>query len=94
MKRLAVPGAGQRAPLRPGEWALDAACAGSPHADLFFLDGPAALDVLALCARCPVRVECLAFALGAGESYGVWGGLTPEERAAYLIGGEPPERAA
>lgn len=29
---------------------------------------------------CPVRAECLAWALGHGEDFGVWGGTTPAER--------------
>ena len=34
----------------------------------------------AICARCPVAAECLAWALRAGEPAGIWGGTTPEER--------------
>lgn len=34
----------------------------------------------ALCEPCPVRVECLAWALANGAEYGVWGGTTPDER--------------
>ena len=34
----------------------------------------------AVCARCDVRVECADYALRAREPYGVWGGLTEEER--------------
>jgi len=33
-----------------------------------------------LCRLCPVKLECLEYALGANETYGVWGGLGPEER--------------
>lgn len=33
-----------------------------------------------ICGRCPVREACLAHALNANEEYGVWGGLSPEER--------------
>jgi WhiB family redox-sensing transcriptional regulator len=33
------------------------------------------------CADCPARVECLTYALAADERGGVWGGLTPAERA-------------
>ena len=35
-----------------------------------------------VCRDCPVRERCLAQALGSGEPLGVWGGLTPAERAA------------
>ena len=35
----------------------------------------------AVCASCPVRAECLAYAISRPEKYGVWGGLNEEERA-------------
>lgn len=34
-----------------------------------------------VCAGCPVRRQCLDWALTVREPYGVWGGTTPEERA-------------
>lgn len=33
-----------------------------------------------ICQPCPVRDQCLRYALESGEPYGVWGGLTPIER--------------
>ncbi len=33
-----------------------------------------------LCAKCPIILECLDYALEANEEYGVWGSLTPNER--------------
>jgi WhiB family redox-sensing transcriptional regulator len=42
----------------------------------------------AICAGCPVRESCLAYALAAREEHGVWGGYSPEERAALLAQGE------
>lgn len=41
----------------------------------------------ALCAGCPVRALCLAYAVDTGQRAGIWGGLTETERAA-LAGGE------
>jgi WhiB family redox-sensing transcriptional regulator len=38
----------------------------------------------AICARCPVRRECLDWALTGQEPYGIWGGTNPEERAAII----------
>jgi WhiB family redox-sensing transcriptional regulator len=35
-----------------------------------------------ICARCPVRIECADYAVRAREPYGVWGGLTEDEREA------------
>jgi WhiB family transcriptional regulator, redox-sensing transcriptional regulator len=67
------------------DWRDDAACL---HADpdLFFpiaSAGPA-LDEIdqakRMCAACPVRKPCLAWALDQGAVYGVWGGTSEAER--------------
>jgi WhiB family redox-sensing transcriptional regulator len=34
----------------------------------------------AVCQRCPVLEQCRRYALSAEEPYGVWGGLTEDER--------------
>lgn len=75
---------------RSWAWADRARCAGQEW-ELFF--GPsegwretrserAEREATAkkLCARCPVRRECLEKSLEEGHQYGVWGGLTEEER--------------
>ncbi|GAA4630542.1 WhiB family transcriptional regulator [Actinoallomurus vinaceus] len=66
-------------------WTDLAACRGIDP-ELFFpvsAAGPA-LDQVSeakrVCASCPVVSDCLAWALRAGESVGVWGGTTPDER--------------
>jgi WhiB family transcriptional regulator, redox-sensing transcriptional regulator len=67
------------------EWWTLAACQ-SADPDLFFPisgSGPARVQVeraKAVCAGCPVRSDCLRYALAAGPLQGVWGGLTEEER--------------
>ena len=33
-----------------------------------------------ICTACPVKTECLEHALAVPENFGVWGGLTQEER--------------
>jgi WhiB family redox-sensing transcriptional regulator len=33
-----------------------------------------------MCSTCPVRSECLEYAIAAEERWGVWGGLTAPER--------------
>jgi hypothetical protein len=68
-----------------------AACKGA-DADLFF--GPDAEFVTArrereakakaICADCPVRLECLAYALDTGQAYGIWGGLNEDELRVIL----------
>lgn len=37
-----------------------------------------------ICASCPVLQQCRAHALTVREPYGIWGGMTEEERAQYL----------
>ncbi|TYC15506.1 WhiB family transcriptional regulator [Actinomadura syzygii] len=67
-------------------WSDHAICRGADP-DLFFPIGYSA-PVLkaqedaakAICANCPVKAECLSWALQVGEPDGVWGGTTPEER--------------
>ena len=38
----------------------------------------------AICATCPVIDKCREYALKAHEPYGVWGGMTEEERRAQI----------
>ena len=67
------------------EWWSLAACQ-SADPDLFFPisgSGPAlgqAARAKAVCTACPVRCDCLRYALAAGPLQGVWGGLTEDER--------------
>jgi WhiB family redox-sensing transcriptional regulator len=61
-----------------------AACAGEDP-DLFFPDDPQATEdtahAKAVCARCPVRDECLKWAIENRQTHGIWGGLDENERA-------------
>ena len=41
---------------------------------------PCTSVALAFCGVCRIREECLAWALKNGERYGVWGGLTEQQR--------------
>lgn len=36
---------------------------------------------LAICAQCPVIDACRQFALDTEQNYGIWGGMTQEQRA-------------
>lgn len=38
----------------------------------------------ALCAACPVRAECLDYALTVQEPHGIWGGMNELERRRLL----------
>lgn len=59
-------------------------CAQFP--DIFFPNdweaGTRADEVLAktVCNRCPVRLQCLEYAMTAEDEQGLWGGLTSHER--------------
>ena len=54
--------------------------------DTFFpvgTTGPAlvqAEEAKALCRLCPIRQQCLDWALDEGVEFGVWGGMTEQER--------------
>ncbi|PSJ28264.1 hypothetical protein B7P34_13465 [Streptosporangium nondiastaticum] len=57
-----------------------AACAGE-EPELFFAVDPGAVALAKrICGRCLVREACLARALANGERFGVFGGLTADER--------------
>ena len=61
------------------EWSADALCA-QTDPEVFFpevSEDPAA--AVAVCRKCPVRQECLDYAIAAREQHGVWGGHTPNE---------------
>jgi WhiB family redox-sensing transcriptional regulator len=65
-----------------GPWAAQALCA-QVDPEIFFPPGDdPATEARRICAHCPVRRPCLDYALAAGEEYGIWGGLDPEERRA------------
>lgn len=67
------------------DWRHGAACRDEDPELFFPLSemGPGAKQTVrakAVCGTCPVRQECLAFAVDNGLDYGVFGGLTGEER--------------
>jgi WhiB family transcriptional regulator, redox-sensing transcriptional regulator len=67
------------------DWRSRSACR-SADPELFFpLSAAAACQpqidrAKAICARCPVRQECLIYASVTRQVYGIWGGTTEEER--------------
>lgn len=70
--------------ITPEPWMQDALCA-QVGGDLHFpqkAEHAKAADAKRICAACPVREQCLAFALRTGERHGIWGGLTTHERRA------------
>ena len=69
--------------LRP-HWMQKAACRGQGFDDWFSTDevGEEPDAARLVCAGCPVRPECLDYALDCSIRHGLWGGLSPRERAA------------
>ena len=72
------------------DWRPEAACRGLDP-ELFFSSDDIVnrqerlereAEAKAVCTRCTVRKDCLSYALDAGERYGIWGGLNPQERRA------------
>lgn len=62
-------------------WTRQALCAGHPDRQAWFPeDSQSARRAKAVCRACPVRDECLGFALRTGQQEGIWGGTTPYER--------------
>jgi WhiB family transcriptional regulator, redox-sensing transcriptional regulator len=84
-------------------WRLAAACRFADP-DLFFPISAAARnqaqvdEAKTVCADCPVRRECLHFAIRTQQMHGIWGGLTEEERYQALLAerrqGQSPSAAA
>ena len=68
------------------DWRDQTACR-TEHPELFFpvgTTGPARRQLSrakSVCHRCPVTATCLAWALDTGQRYGVWGGLSEDERS-------------
>ncbi|MFD5494406.1 WhiB family transcriptional regulator [Streptomyces sp. NPDC001812] len=69
------------------DWRTRAACR-DEDPDLFFPIGTSGSALLqterakAVCRRCPVREQCLDWAMDSGQSLGVWGGTSETERRA------------
>lgn len=62
------------------EWAKDALCAQTDPEAFFPEKGGTTAPGKSLCRRCPVRAECLDYALEHDERFGIWGGLSERER--------------
>ncbi|MFF8918957.1 WhiB family transcriptional regulator [Streptomyces sp. NPDC015032] len=73
-------------------WHTHGACHGMDveDADAVFFPGPRAHEDIAeakeLCGWCPVRRDCLNYALENGLKEGIWGGLTEAERGPWHDG--------
>ncbi len=64
-------------------WRIAARCRVA-DADGLFVRGRQQRDARQFCEACPVRTECLAYALDHRVEVGVWGGMTERQRRALL----------
>jgi WhiB family transcriptional regulator, redox-sensing transcriptional regulator len=77
-------------PIAEGwEWQLHAACRGMDSALFFPIDkekvrarATRIARAKTICAHCPALVQCRDYAMNSGELFGIWGGLSEDERAA------------
>lgn len=74
---------------RGGDWRDSAACLNNDP-ELFFPAGNTSPDreqaekAKAVCASCLSQIACLSYALETGQTDGIWGGTTNDERQAIL----------
>lgn len=66
--------------LTPPEWMNHAACRGTDPEAYFPEKGQSTADAKKVCSGCPVRAECLLDALDRRDAWGIWGGLSVNER--------------
>jgi WhiB family transcriptional regulator, redox-sensing transcriptional regulator len=78
------------------DWQVYAACRGLDSQMFFHPEnerGPSRRrreqNAKRICAECPVQRACLSWALRTREPYGVWGGLSTEEREDLIRSGAP-----
>ena len=74
------------------EWQEEGACRDAETALFFHPQNERGLSRVrrdraakSVCSRCDVRLECADYAIRAREPYGVWGGLTEEERERIYV---------
>jgi len=74
------------------DWQMDGACRGEDSEVFFHPEGERGPSRVAreraaktICGRCPVISECAQHALTVREPYGVWGGLSEEDREAIYV---------
>lgn len=61
-------------------WSVYATCSQADPEAWFPDKGGSTRDAKKICFECPVRRQCLEYALANDERFGVWGGLSERER--------------
>jgi len=62
------------------EWQERALCSQTDPEAFFPEKGGSTREAKRICSRCEVKGECLEYALGHDERFGIWGGLSERER--------------
>lgn len=80
------------------EWQYQGACRDLPSEMFFHPDGERGPrrrnrenTAKAICATCPVLLACRAHALAVQEPYGIWGGLSEDDRLSIINREEDPD---
>lgn len=66
------------------EWMREGHCRHYPPSAFFPSDGVGVDIARSICAECPVKAECLEYALVQRIDHGVWGGCSERERRRLL----------
>ncbi|KQS73407.1 transcription factor WhiB [Modestobacter sp. Leaf380] len=61
-------------------WQERALCAETDPEAFFPEKGGSTREAKKICTGCEVKLECLEYALGKDERFGIWGGLSERER--------------
>jgi WhiB family redox-sensing transcriptional regulator len=61
-------------------WQQQALCAQTDPEAFFPEKGGSTREAKRICVGCEVKAECLEYALGQDERFGIWGGLSERER--------------
>ena len=61
-------------------WAAFSSCRDSDPDTFFPVTADGERAAIRICHGCPVRMDCLEFALEAKIRFGIWGGLTEKQR--------------
>ena len=67
-------------PAEATSWQYNALCAQTDPEAFFPEKGGSTREAKSICAKCPVREQCLEWALEHDERFGIWGGLSERER--------------
>lgn len=75
-----LPKGGLSQALELPDWFEDAECREADPEAFFPQVGQQAEPAIAICRRCPIREDCLTWAIENDQNQGVWGGVSERQR--------------